>query len=96
MNLQYNSAQLDKICEDKGISYLGLFGSYTRGEETPTSDVDLLVEYNKPIGLLGHAGTQNILADFLNKNVDLVIRKNIKPRLKPYITKGLVTLYEQR
>ena len=33
------------------IARIGIFGSYARGEQTPDSDVDVLVEFNGPIGI---------------------------------------------
>ncbi len=96
MEEQFTSPQLKRICEQNGIVYLGLFGSYARNQEQPDSDVDLLVEYNKPVGYLTHAKIENILEDFFNKPVDLIFRNNIKMRLKPYIMKDLKTVYEKR
>ncbi|MBI4067083.1 nucleotidyltransferase family protein [Candidatus Gottesmanbacteria bacterium] len=92
----FDAAQLKSICEQNGIIYLGLFGSHARGEQEPDSDVDLLVEYEKPVGYLTHAKIQNTLEDYLNKPVDLVFRSSIKPRIKPYIMKDLKTVYEKR
>ena len=51
-----------------------LFGSYSRGEQRPWSDVDILVQYDRrqPIGLLKIAGMKDELEDVLNCEVDLV------------------------
>jgi predicted nucleotidyltransferase len=40
-----------KIREKYGVKILGIFGSYARGEETEISDLDILVEVERPIGL---------------------------------------------
>lgn len=96
MNLLYDKEKLDKICNEKGISKLLLFGSYARNENTKKSDVDLIVNYHKPTSLLQHANTQNTLSDFLQLPVDLVIENQIKPRIQTYITNDLITLYEKR
>jgi predicted nucleotidyltransferase len=96
MDAQFTSPKLKSICEQNGIVYLGLFGSYARGEEHPDSDIDLLVEYDRPVGYLTHAKVENILEDFFNKPVDLVFRKSVKTRIKPYITQDLKTVYEKR
>ena len=50
MDAQFSSPQLKSICEQNGIIYLGLFGSYARNQQHPDSDIDLLVEYDKPVG----------------------------------------------
>src|SRR3989344_5101527 len=93
MEEQLNSTQLKNICEQNGIIYLGLFGSYARNQERNDSDIDLLVEYNRPVGYLTHAKVENILEDFFNKPVDLTFRNSIKPRIKPYIMQDLKTVY---
>ena len=40
----------EKIREKYGVNILGIFGSYARGEETEISDIDILVEIERPIG----------------------------------------------
>ena len=58
-----------------------LFGSYARGEETPESDVDLLVEFDhsSPIGLFAYARMWRELQERLGLNVDLVEEGTLKP-----------------
>ncbi|EKE00123.1 MAG: hypothetical protein ACD_22C00089G0005 [uncultured bacterium] len=91
-----DSLALKNICEQQGISYLGLFGSYARGDNRADSDIDLLVEYSRPVGYLTHAKVQNILEDYFNKPVDLIFRNSLKPRIRPYVMKDLKTVYEKR
>src|SRR5664280_2157132 len=43
---------LPEIREKYSVSYLGVFGSYVRGEQTSDSDLDILVEFDKTPGLL--------------------------------------------
>ena len=92
----FKTPQFNTICEQNNIIYLGLFGSHARGEETPSSDLDLLVQYNQPVGYLTHAKVQNTFEDYFGRPVDLVFRNSIKPHLKPYIMKDLKTVYEKR
>ena len=58
-----------------------LFGSYARGEETPESDVDLLVEFDhrSPIGLLAYARMWRELEERLGRQVDLVEEGTLLP-----------------
>ena len=53
-----------------------LFGSYARGEEKPTSDVDILVVVDGAMGL-EYYGMAGDLADYLHKNVDLVSHRQV-------------------
>ena len=79
----------------QGISYLGLFGSMARGEETSKSDVDLLIDFSESKTLFDIASIKIYFQDLLGKKVDLVMKDSIKPIIRPYIEKDLITLYEQ-
>ena len=65
--------------EKYGVKTIGIFGSYLRKEQTQTSDIDVLVEFEKPIGLLEFVGLKNHLSDLLEMKVDLVMKKALKP-----------------
>lgn len=71
------------------INSIGIFGSVTRGDATEVSDVDILVEFEKPIGLdfviLGDE-----LEEILGVKVDLVTPNAIKPRMFEYIKQDLI------
>ena len=58
-----------------------LFGSYARGEQTPDSDVDVLVtlDYSQKVGLLKFASMYLDLKKLLNKEVDLVEEGTLRP-----------------
>lgn len=72
------------------IKEIGIFGSYVRGEQNKTSDVDILVEFEKPVGLFEFIGLKNHLSDLLRINVDLVMKKGLKPRIEERILKEVV------
>lgn len=96
MQHQLDTVQVNKICRQNGILFLGLFGSFARGDFSPSSDVDLLVEYRVTPSLLEKGRIINQFQDLFKRDVDLVSRKNIKERLKPYILKDLEVLHEER
>lgn len=93
MNTLLSSPLIGEICRQNNIEYLGLFGSYARGEETPKSDVDLLVRFSNPIGYFKLVQVQRKLADYLGHNVDLVTEGALSVRIHPYIQKDLKTIY---
>lgn len=72
------------------VARLWLFGSYVRAEQTPASDLDLLVEYAETPGLLGLVGLEQELSDRLGVKVDLVMRSALKPRVAPYVLREVV------
>jgi predicted nucleotidyltransferase len=61
------------------ISYLGVFGSWVRGEQRPDSDLDLLVDFDGPVDLYAFVELQDAIADRLGRPVDLVHRPGLKP-----------------
>jgi len=67
------------------VKKLGIFGSYIRGEQKKKSDVDILVEFEKPLGLLEFVGLQMQLSELLGKKVDLVMKTALKPKIGKHI-----------
>jgi predicted nucleotidyltransferase len=68
-----------------GIRRLALFGSVARGEAHPDSDVDLLVEFEPPLGFDQYMDAKFRLEALLGRPVDLVTTKGLKPELRPTI-----------
>ena len=61
------------------VAEIGLFGSFARGEEQKTSDVDILVEFSRPVGMFKFLELEEYLESKIGKKVDLVSRKALKP-----------------
>ena len=73
-----------------------VFGSYARGEETPLSDIDVLVEYEKEgISLLKHAAIICDLEKLIEKPIDLVQLKLLRPNVKERVIDDLKLIYEK-
>ena len=64
------------------VKEIGIFGSYLRGKQRKTSDVDLLVEFIEPVGLFDFLRLEDFLTQKLGVKVDLVIKDALKPRIK--------------
>ncbi len=67
-----------------GVARLGVFGSRIRGEESGSSDLDVLVEFDRPT-LRNYMGLKRFLEDLSGLPVDLVSVAALKPPLKPYV-----------
>ncbi len=82
------------------ISYMAVFGSTVRGDETQKSDLDLLIRL-KPSNARPKLGLFKLLEieEDLNKKfareVDLVIEDSLSPYIRPYVEKEKVVLYEE-
>jgi len=74
------------------VKTIGLFGSYIRGQQKRESDLDVLVEFSEPIGLLTFIELEDFLSEKLEAKVDLVIRNTLKPRIKDRIIKEAIYL----
>ncbi len=75
--------------EKYGVARIGIFGSYSRGDQSESSDIDVLVEFDRPIGL-EFVHLADDLERLLNAKVDLVSKKAIKPRMLHCIEPDLV------
>ena len=72
---------LPKLIQEYNVSYLGIFGSYIRGEQKENSDLDILVEFYKEPDLLEFIGLKQELSEMLGVEVDLVMKNALKPRI---------------
>ncbi|WP_321418566.1 nucleotidyltransferase family protein [uncultured Methanomethylovorans sp.] len=78
---------LPELKKDYNVSYIGLFGSYVRGENTPESDLDILVEFSRTPTIFGFVHLENYLSDSLGVKVDLVMKSALRPNIGKYILK---------
>jgi predicted nucleotidyltransferase len=69
------------------VKDLGLFGSMLKGSATPTSDIDILVDFSRPVDLFAFIELKNHLSELLDANVDLVMKKGLKPSIGKRILK---------
>ncbi len=85
--LQYHKEDLK---DEYAVNEIGIFGSYTKEEQIETSDIDILVDFQKAIDLLTFVHLKNHLSGLLNVNVDLVMKKALKPNIGQRILKEVV------
>jgi uncharacterized protein len=78
-------ANKTNLQEKFAVKEIALFGSYARGEQTPESDVDVLVEFSNPIGLEILDLVDDLEKILNGMKVDLINKKGIKPHYLPYI-----------
>ena len=72
------------------VKSLAVFGSVARDEAGPTSDLDILVEFDGPTTFDRYMDVKIFLEGLLNCSVDLVTRKGIRPELAPSIEREAI------
>jgi len=91
---------IDRLVEHRdelqaqGVKSLAVFGSVARGEADRASDVDVVVELNRPIGLFGLSDLKHMIELMLGvENVDLITRDGIHPALKDIILSEAINVF---
>lgn len=83
-----------EFLRSNGATKVAVFGSYVRDEETPNSDIDVLVDFNNGIGLLDLIRIERELGEHIGKKVDLVMDGTFNPIVQKYVDKDLYILYK--
>ncbi|MFD2200074.1 type VII toxin-antitoxin system MntA family adenylyltransferase antitoxin [Shivajiella indica] len=83
---------IKKVTERFNPTFIGVFGSYARGEENEKSDLDILIDFKMKIDLLELIGLEQELSELIGVKVDLVTLRSVSPSLKPYIESDLIRL----
>jgi hypothetical protein len=89
-NLSKIKPKITDIMKKKGIKRAGIFGSYARGEQKKSSDIDILIEFDG--SLLDLVGLELELQKKLKKKVDLITYNGINHLLKDRILKEEVKI----
>ena len=97
-NIQQMILQIQAIFANQPVKKAWLFGSYSRGEERPDSDVDIMVEYvaSEELSLMQISRMKNSLSKLLNKRVDLVEEGCLLPFAVDSIYKDRILIYEKQ
>jgi predicted nucleotidyltransferase len=72
-----------------GVARMGIFGSAARGDDTPLSDIDLLIEFSRPVGI-EFIDLGNMLEKTLGRKVDMVSRRGIKDKYFKEIERDII------
>ena len=76
--------------EQYHIKNIGIFGSYSKKLQTEQSDLDLVVEFDEPIGLMAFVHLKNRISNQLNINVDLVTPEGLHPLIRDQVMHEVV------
>ena len=76
--------------EEFGVVKIGLFGSVARGESSKESDVDILIEKEKPLSLIRFVRMKLLLEKRLGKKVDLISLEGLREELREEVEKEVI------
>jgi uncharacterized protein len=72
------------------IQELSIFGSVARNQETPQSDVDILVKFDGPATYDTYMELKFYLEELLNRKVDLITVDAVRKEIKEFVEKDLI------
>jgi len=82
---QILQTHLPELREHYGVHALWIFGSYVRGEPYRKSDLDILVEFERPPSFFEFVRLERHLSEILKIKVDLVMKSALKPAIGRHI-----------
>lgn len=85
---------LASLCRKHDVLRLRIFGSASRGEERPDSDLDLIVEFATPKGFLELVRFERLLGEFFGRPVDLVTEPGLDPSIRASVITSAHTLFD--
>ncbi len=95
MSITELKEKISPILKTYGIKKASVFGSVSRGDDRPDSDVDLLIERGPgPMGMFKYMELVEKLENKLGRKVDLVSEGYVVKYFEPYIRKDLKQIYE--
>lgn len=80
----------EELRERYHVRSVGIFGSYSKHQQTEQSDLDLVVEFEKPIGILAFVHLRDLISDRLNIKVDLVTPDGLHPLIREKVMHEVV------
>lgn len=81
---------MPRLRSEFGVTSVSMFGSASRDEMRPESDIDLLVKFDPPVDFDRYFDVKELLELTLGHSVDLATEAMIKPLLRTYIERDLV------
>ena len=98
MNNQNMQQAIANYFKSQPVLKAWLFGSYARGEQTPESDVDILLipDKSKHFSLFTMGGMYEDLKELLGREVDLVTENGLMPFARESVNQDKILIYERK
>ena len=92
--VQFSQKQLAALCRKNGIIRLRLFGSLARRDDNASSDIDLLVDFAEPVGFFELIRTEDRLAGFFGRPVDLLTEPAVSPFMREAVLRDATVIFD--
>jgi uncharacterized protein len=90
--LRRHRNQILSLADRHGARNVRVFGSVARGDSTPDSDIDLLVDFDRGRSLMDHGELVMDLEEVLGRRVDVVSARGLRDRFRERILREAVAL----
>ena len=88
--LEQLQSMRQELREQYHVRRLGIFGSYSRGDQVEQSDLDLVVEFDQPIGMMAFVHLKKFISDKLKLKIDLVTPDGLHPLIRDRVLHEVV------
>jgi predicted nucleotidyltransferase len=92
--VNFDQDRLADLCQKHGATRLRLFGSAARGEERPDSDIDIIVDFEGPVGFLKLIRFENALSEFFGRPVDLLTEPGLSPFIRDSVLASASVIFD--
>jgi predicted nucleotidyltransferase len=92
--VQFDRKRLAEICQRHDVQRLRIFGSASRGEAGPHSDIDLLVDFASPKGFFELLRLEEELKAFFGRPVDVITEPGLSPYLREPILASASVIFD--
>jgi predicted nucleotidyltransferase len=86
------SVKFKKILSDNKVKKIAIFGSYARGQQKASSDIDFLVDFKEEADLLDQIGLKQDLEKLFTKDVDVVTKASLNKYIRATVIKEAVAI----
>ena len=92
--VQFDTKKLAEICRRNDVARIRMFGSAARGEETPASDIDLIVDFHTPKGFFEVVRLEDELKAFFGRQVDVVTEPGLSPSVRQSVLPVATVIFD--
>jgi predicted nucleotidyltransferase len=92
--VQFDTKKLAEICRRNDVARVRMFGSAARGEDTPASDIDLIVDFHTPKGFFELVRLEDELKAFFGRKVDVVTEPGLSASVRRSILPVATVIFD--